>query len=419
MHPRIKFNSSFLVIVFTMLGSVCLPQICFGQDTDGDGVSNATDNCPLTPNANQRDTDGDGVGDACEMKTGVNTDGSDDWPDSIDNCPSKANNGQWDYDGDGIGDACDNDISPFSDDCSGTKCFNGGAMHFDGDCTCDCLATFYGTRCDMLCFVPGPACTTPLWDGDRDMDGVADGSDNAPYIANASQVDSDGDGIGDAEDNCFHTANPSQTDADEDGVGDICTVIFPVELIRYEGKVTEGSISLLWETASETENSHYLVDKSRDGNTFVQYQRVEATGGEGQPALYQLTDEQPGNRLFHYYRLRQIDINGTEQILGTLVLDMRPDQRIMPRLEIFPSPLKTGEETHLRIMDPFYEKVSAYSITIRDIQGRLIHQEIQGASQVGVQVLSCSLPANISDGYYLLTCSSGFWSLSKAVRIGQ
>ena len=35
-------------------------------DGDGDGVYDARDNCPLTPNADQRDTDGDGVGDACE-----------------------------------------------------------------------------------------------------------------------------------------------------------------------------------------------------------------------------------------------------------------------------------------------------------------------------------------------------------------
>lgn len=36
------------------------------QDTDGDGVDDSIDNCPLVPNPAQTDTDGDGVGDACE-----------------------------------------------------------------------------------------------------------------------------------------------------------------------------------------------------------------------------------------------------------------------------------------------------------------------------------------------------------------
>ena len=57
-------------------------------DTDADGVPDASDNCPATPNADQADADGDGVGDAC------------------DNCPDLANAGQQDTDGDGVGDAC-------------------------------------------------------------------------------------------------------------------------------------------------------------------------------------------------------------------------------------------------------------------------------------------------------------------------
>ena len=36
------------------------------SDTDGDGVIDASDNCPLTANANQRDTDGDGLGSLCD-----------------------------------------------------------------------------------------------------------------------------------------------------------------------------------------------------------------------------------------------------------------------------------------------------------------------------------------------------------------
>jgi len=35
-------------------------------DSDGDGIPDATDNCPRVPNPDQRDTDGDGIGDACD-----------------------------------------------------------------------------------------------------------------------------------------------------------------------------------------------------------------------------------------------------------------------------------------------------------------------------------------------------------------
>jgi hypothetical protein len=57
-------------------------------DTDGDGVADATDNCPTMANADQHDHDGDGRGDRCDV------------------CPHLVDAGG-DADGDGVGDACD------------------------------------------------------------------------------------------------------------------------------------------------------------------------------------------------------------------------------------------------------------------------------------------------------------------------
>ncbi len=66
-------------------------------DKDGDGFSDATDNCPAVANPDQADGDADGAGDAC------------------DNCPGYANPDQADIDHDNIGDACDNCVDPDAD----------------------------------------------------------------------------------------------------------------------------------------------------------------------------------------------------------------------------------------------------------------------------------------------------------------
>ena len=87
-------------------------------DGDGDGVADATDNCPAAANADQADNDADGQGNACDpCPQDANTTtctpynpedtDSDGVSNSTDNCPDASNADQMDNDGDGKGNVCD------------------------------------------------------------------------------------------------------------------------------------------------------------------------------------------------------------------------------------------------------------------------------------------------------------------------
>ncbi len=129
-------------------------------DGDGDGVPDASDNCPAIANTDQADTDGDGRGDAC------------------DNCPTTANSSQADADGDGRGDACDN--------CSATA--NADQADGDGDGpgnVCDnCPAQANHDQADANGNGVGDVCEAPPAPQrcDADVDGDVDAYDLATIL---------------------------------------------------------------------------------------------------------------------------------------------------------------------------------------------------------------------------------------------
>jgi len=84
------------------------------DDTDGDGISNADDNCPKVFNpirpidgGLQPDLDGDGAGDACDDSPLLDDLDGDGIDNEDDNCPFDDNGAQSDGDSDDKGDECD------------------------------------------------------------------------------------------------------------------------------------------------------------------------------------------------------------------------------------------------------------------------------------------------------------------------
>jgi hypothetical protein len=107
------YSTGFINVNVPMLAPPPAP------DADGDGVPDASDNCPNVANADQADNDADGTGNACDatpdgVVPDADTDG-DGVDDSSDNCPTVKNPSQEDNDSDGFGRACDsNDFHPAS-----------------------------------------------------------------------------------------------------------------------------------------------------------------------------------------------------------------------------------------------------------------------------------------------------------------
>jgi hypothetical protein len=94
------------VVVQSVAGNFTLDCTPPEPDTDGDGVPNNRDNCPMTANRDQADANRNMIGDACEA-VGAPDEDRDGRPDAADNCPRVWNVNQGDDDHDGVGNVCD------------------------------------------------------------------------------------------------------------------------------------------------------------------------------------------------------------------------------------------------------------------------------------------------------------------------
>lgn len=88
------------------------------------------------------------------------------------------------------------------------------------------------------------------------------------------------------------------------------TYVLPVTL-SYFGVQMEGNRAVLrWITETEQNNSHFIVEHSTDARLFQALAVVPGAGTTTERREYTYTHDSPGAGL-HYYRLRQVDYDGT------------------------------------------------------------------------------------------------------------
>ncbi|MFT4737476.1 MAG: hypothetical protein ACI8QD_000482 [Cyclobacteriaceae bacterium] len=108
------------------------------------------------------------------------------------------------------------------------------------------------------------------------------------------------DGTGDSTD---YYINSSTSSCGESGF-----VTLPVELLDFSSKSTAQGIELNWSTATESFNSHFEIEKSRDGTSFTSIGIVNGHGTSAEVQTYRYMDREVTSS---YYRLKQVDFDGT------------------------------------------------------------------------------------------------------------
>ncbi|CAN5563262.1 hypothetical protein BH11BAC1_BH11BAC1_04140 [soil metagenome] len=109
----------------------------------------------------------------------------------------------------------------------------------------------------------------------------------------------------------------------------------PVELIHFSATREEQSVLLSWITASEINNDHFNVLRGETNNDFTEICQLDGSGNTSTMRSYSVLDNEP-LRGINYYRLDQVDIDGTVNQLKTVALNF--SDRIFD-VTFFPNPV--------------------------------------------------------------------------------
>ena len=85
----------------------------------------------------------------------------------------------------------------------------------------------------------------------------------------------------------------------------------PVELVSFNGACEDGVVNLSWQTASEFNSSHFDIEKSRDGESWQVIETIPSAGNSNELLNYTAYDQV--TNILNYYRLNQVDIDGTNK----------------------------------------------------------------------------------------------------------
>jgi hypothetical protein len=145
----------------------------------------------------------------------------------------------------------------------------------------------------------------------------------------------------------------------------------PVTLLGFSAEVkNDNQVALKWQTSAEINNDYFVVERSRDGVIFDDVTTVNGNGTTTEISNYQTTDYEPYTGI-SYYRLKQVDFDGKEEIFPMVVVEIEGLPFEEPRLNIHPNPYKSGDI--MVDIGGFNEQEEAL-VMISDISGNAIWQ---------------------------------------------
>jgi len=186
------------------------------------------------------------------------------------------------------------------------------------------------------------------------------------------------------------------------------TSYVPVELIAFEGRYNLNKINLYWSTASETNNYGFEIWRSLNSTDWEKIGFVEGSGTTTERNYYAFNDQNLNGKNF-YYRLKQLDFDGSYSFSEIIIISLEVDDFNL--MQNYPNPANPTTKITFSIPQKTNVKLKLFSVT-----GEIVREILNEEKDKGIYTIELNLNG-LSSGiyFYKMTTESGYSAVNKLI----
>ncbi len=185
----------------------------------------------------------------------------------------------------------------------------------------------------------------------------------------------------------------------------------PVELTAFEAIRDADDVRLLWETASETANAGFAIEREAEGGIWTDIGWTDGQGTTLAQTRYTFVDRKlPRAPQSIRYRLRQVDLDGTTAY-SSVVEVSAPLPTVLALESPYPNPARGS--VAVRFSLPTSARVT---ITAHDALGRLVQTLVDADYETGHHTAALAAD-RLASGLYFVRLSSGDRQIVRRVTV--
>ncbi len=171
--------------------------------------------------------------------------------------------------------------------------------------------------------------------------------------------------------------------------------VLPVELTSFSVIIFDNTINLKWETATEVNNYGFEIERSiKENEQYNIIGFVEGHGNSNSPKQYNFIDNEINQSGTYYYRLKQVDNDGTFEYSKTVEINF-DNPNNFKLMQNYPNPFNTSTIIKYEINTD-----SDVSLRVYDLIGNEISILINEYQSSGIYYVNFDASCLASGSYF-------------------